>query len=58
MRERTEGEELYNCFGGDKWEKVIYCILRMKSMSLLLIVLFYARSLTMVDCWVFLELQI
>jgi hypothetical protein len=52
MRERTEGEELYNCFGGDKWEKVIYCILRMKSMSLLLIVLFYARLLTMVDCWV------
>ena len=28
MRERTEGEELYNCFGGDKWEKVIYCILK------------------------------
>ena len=50
MRERTEREEPYNFLGGDKPGRKLYT--KNEIQSLLLIVLFYARLLTMVDCWV------
>ena len=50
MRERTEREEPYNFLGGDKPGRKLYT--KNEIQSLLLIVLFSARLLTMVDCWV------